>query len=368
MNAKSPQNKTWTLLSLPVHFAKIFTWDKSFKKNPIIGSPLLNRLGLHVVRVVVAHLLFSFRLSLLSPFVSAEQRRFFRKHGYLKIENFLPAQRFEQLAEEIREYDGEIREEIEGSTITQRLYLTKETLSILPECTAFTKEKPLLRLLRYASSKNRIPFFHLENIVHHASPSKRHDPQKDFHTDTFHPCIKAWLYIDDVSENNGPFHLVPGSHRLTKNRLRWEYQQSLIASRKASEKPKGHYWDGSFRVSDADIEALGYGKPVAMTVPANTLLIANVHAIHRRGDAKAGASRMTVWMQARDNPFNPLFSPFPQTTASIFEWFWKIYMAQRTRKQIKAGAWRTKNGGFTTPNRGSNAFSSATPDQPQGNA
>jgi hypothetical protein len=84
-----------------------------------------------------------------------------------------------------------------------------------------------------------------------------------------------------------------------------------------------------------------------MKVPANTLLVANVHAIHRRGDAAPGATRMTVWMQARDNPFNPLFSPFPQLTARIFEYVWKQYMAKRTAMQIKRGAWRTVSGGFS---------------------
>jgi hypothetical protein len=75
--------------------------------------------------------------------------------------------------------------------------------------------------------------------------------------------------------------------------------------------------------------------------------VANVHAIHRRGDAAPGATRMTVWMQARDNPFNPLFSPFPQLTARIFEYVWKQYMAKRTAMQIKRGAWRTVSGGFS---------------------
>lgn len=340
-------NLAKSLSSLPLALIKVFTWDKSFKSNPIIGNYLLNRLGLHVARVAISHLFFNFRLYLLAPLANAEQRRHFRRHGYLKIENFLPAERFAQLKTEIAQFDGEIREETEGSTITQRLYLTESALADLPQCKAFCTDSKLLKLLRYTSSKNRIPFFHLENIVHHASKSKQSDPQKDFHTDTFHPCVKAWLYVDDVSDHNGPFIVVPGSHRLTWKRIKWEYRQSLIASQGKTKRPEGRYWDGSFRVTERDAEELDYGPPVAMKVPANTLLVANVHAIHRRGDAVPGATRMTVWMQARDNPFNPLFSPFPQLTAHVFEYVWKQYMAKRTAMQIKRGAWRTVSGGFS---------------------
>jgi hypothetical protein len=77
------------------------------------------------------------------------------------------------------------------------------------------------------------------------------------------------------------------------------------------------------------------------------LLIANVHAIHRRGDAPPGASRLTIWMQSRDNPFNPLFSPFPALTAHAFEFFWKRYTAQRTVEQVRRGHWTIRQGGFS---------------------
>ena len=45
--------------------------SKSFRDNPIIGSPLLNRLGLHCARLVAAHALNRLRLVTLSPLVGA---------------------------------------------------------------------------------------------------------------------------------------------------------------------------------------------------------------------------------------------------------------------------------------------------------
>ena len=335
------------LLWLPLQIVSVLSWDKSFRNNPVIGSRVLNRLGLHVARVLVSHLLFSFRLWLLSPLLGGAERRQFKTQGYLLIRDFLPPAAFAALAREVRGYRGELRAETEGRTLTERVYLTQEVLTQLPECKRLVECRSLLKLLRYTSSKNRIPFFYLENIVHEGSANPAPDPQKDLHTDTFHPCVKAWLYLEAVTPANGPFTFVPGSQRLTWRRLRWEYRQSLLAAETRVQPPQDRYWDGSFRVSPADIEALGYGEPILLTVPANSLLIANVHGIHRRGDADPGASRLTVWMQARDNPFNPLFSPFPQATARVFEFVWSRYTARRTASQVQTGAWAIRQDGFS---------------------
>ena len=156
-----------SLTRLPLALIQVFTWDKSFKTNPIIGNRLLNRLGLHVARLVVSHLFFNFRLALLAPLANAEQRRHFRRYGHLTIENLLPAERFAQLKVEIAQFDGEIREELEGSTITQRLYLTENMLAALPECKDFCHDSALLRLLKNTSSKKPHPLFLLGK--HHSS-------------------------------------------------------------------------------------------------------------------------------------------------------------------------------------------------------
>ena len=49
------------------------------------------------------------------------------------------------------------------------------------------------------------------------------------HADTFHPTAKFWLFLDDVGIEDGPFAYVPGSHKLTPERLAWEHEQALIS-------------------------------------------------------------------------------------------------------------------------------------------
>ena len=50
---------------------------------------------------------------------------------------------------------------------------------------------------------------------HKAKP----DPQTDLHIDTFHPTVKAFYFLTDVADDEGPFVYVPGSHRLTDARF-----------------------------------------------------------------------------------------------------------------------------------------------------
>ncbi|WP_288130884.1 phytanoyl-CoA dioxygenase family protein [Microbulbifer sp.] len=331
---------------LPKWLLELLSWGKSFKNNPIIGSYWLNRCGLHVVRIVIAHGLFRFRLLLLSPLVSAEDRRHFREHGFILKHNFLPEGDFNQLARELQSYKGQVREFVEGTTLTQRVFITARERAQMPAMGALVENPGLDRLMRYCSSKNRRPLYYVENLCNHANVAPRPDPQRDLHADTFHPCVKGWLYIDATSGSNGPFIYVPGSHRLSWRRLKWEYRQSLEACKQGARRDPGRYWDGSFRVSAADLEAMGF-EPRAFRVPANTLVVANVYGFHRRGEASEPSHRMTVWMQARDNPFNPLFTPWPKATASAFEWGWSKVLTKLDRAKLASGEQRNFAGRFS---------------------
>ncbi len=333
------------ILLYPYWFIELFTWAKSFKQNPILGNYWLNRCGLHVFRVVLSQLLFRFRLLLLSPLVSRADRRAFLRDGYILKRDFLEPEHFARLKAEAEGYQGLIREFVEGTTLTQRAFLTQGVRKQLPAIHAFTDGSRLDKLMRWCSSKNRPPFFFIENLCNHANVVPQPDPQRDFHADTFHPCVKGWPFVDAADDRNGPHVYVPGSHRLTWKRLKWEYRESLEACKQGEKRQKGRYWDGSFRVSDADLAVMGL-KPAVLHVPENTLLIGNVYGFHRRGEALEPSRRMTIWMQARDNPFNPLFTPFPQATARLFEKVWQHELEKQDKTKTLTGEQRNKMGGF----------------------
>jgi hypothetical protein len=335
-----------TLFKIPYWIISVFTWDKSFRNNPIIGNYWLNKLGLHVFRVILSHALFSFRLWLLSPLIPNEDRQAFKENGFILKYNFLPEAEFIALKNEILSYQGEISEIIEGETINQRLFLNKAVFAQLPLCQRFTRHPVLNKLMRYCSSKNRFPLFEIENLKFHRNNSTLTDPQQDLHTDTFHPCVKGWFFMDEVNETNGAHCYVPGSHKLSWQRLRWEYRESLMQSLPAHLQSTERYWNGSFRVNVEDLQSWPCQPPRVFYVPANTLLIGNVHGVHSRGAAIGQTSRLTIAMHARDNPFNPLITPFPQLTADVVEFFWQRIINNRYQKLRQAGMFSTSNSGF----------------------
>ena len=59
----------------PFYALGIFTGAKSFRDNPIIGSKLLNILGLHVARIVVAAAMTKIRFLFLAPLMDKSERQ-----------------------------------------------------------------------------------------------------------------------------------------------------------------------------------------------------------------------------------------------------------------------------------------------------
>lgn len=291
------------LLKSPLWIAQLFTGAKSFIDNPILGSAWLNKSGLHIIRLLTAHGIMRLRMAVLGWGIPKADRQSFQSRGYILKENFLTESDFLALEAEIRACRETPRRSAQGDTITEKTLLTPARLENLPHTAELLANKQLRRLLRYSNAHRRLPFFNIECIRNGANDSDQHDPQKDLHSDTFHPTMKFWFYLDDVDEHNGPFTYVPGSNRLSKQRLRWEYQMS----QRAHQHPNRLVGRGSFRFTADDRAELGLPPPRAFTVPKNTLLIANTFGIHGRGSADAGSRRLSIWGMNRTNPF----SPFP---------------------------------------------------------
>ncbi len=309
------------LLLLPASLLSIFTTAKSFG-DPVIGSRLLNRLGLHVARMVVACWIYRLRQFLLFSSLDKEDKKAFDRDGYLLKENFLPDDLYEELMGQIREYEGNAREVKEGDTLTRRLLLSDKSSVSFPAYQELRRRPEYRKLLAYTSSRNESPSTFLELIVHGVANGSS-DPQKDLHKDTFHPTMKAWLFLEDVNSENGPFHYIPGSHRLTWQRIKWEYHESIERSTRggSSEKTKG----GAFRPTDEDARTLDLAEPVAFAVKKNTLVIADTMGFHKRGSAVQGEQRLSLWINSRVNPFNP-FPGFRNKYVEgfrdeVYEWY-----------------------------------------------
>lgn len=293
---------------------QLLTGAKSFLDNPLIGSEDLNRRGLHGWRVAKARQLAERRRARLADRIDPEDRRAFDRDGFVIKRDFLPATSFAALRDGLLDWAGPAREMVQGDTVTRRYAVDPELVRSLPAMTAFLRDHRWQGLARYVASFDVEPLLYVQSIL-----SQRHDappdPQTRLHADTFHPTMKAWLFLEDVGPDDGPFRYVPGSHRLTPERLEWEKKRSLLVSR------QGDYLSarGSFRVEEEELAGLGLPPARAFAVPANTLVVADTYGFHARTGSVRPSTRIELFAYSRRNPFLPFTGFDPWSLPGIAE-------------------------------------------------
>jgi hypothetical protein len=296
----SPLAALGRALALPLHAAALASGAKSFRANPVIGSPALNARGLHVARIRLAERMAEARRRRLRGLVPDAHRDAFDRDGVVAVEDALPAELFARLRAEALGRPLPAREMRQGAAVTRFVDLDPATLAGLPALRAAASAAILRGLLRYAAATDGEPLLYLHSVV--TDPARgAPDPQTDFHSDTFHAAAKAWLFLHDVAEADGPFVYVPGSHRLTPGRLDWERAQSLTAAGAADR----HHAAGSFRAARDALDAMGYGPARSFPARANTLVVADTHGFHARGPALRPSVRVALYGSLRRNPFLP---------------------------------------------------------------
>lgn len=325
-------------LMAPLYLPTVLSGAKSFTNNPIIGSPLLNRLGLHTGRILLASGMAELRRGPLSFTLSAEDKATFRRDGFLVKREFLARDEFQRLEEEVRGYRAFGWECHQGDTITHRLHLDHEALQQLPATRAFLQHPIYRGALAWAGAHAGSPIFHIQRIFNHVTDGPP-DPQRHLHTDTFHPTVKSWFFLDDVDERKGPFTYAPGSHRLTRARLVAQYRRSL----EARSDPIRYSARGSLRWQEEQLAALGLPPPKRLTVPRNTLVIADTSGIHRRGDATDSGARLEIWSFSRPSPFLPVtppdIAPLTRLRDRAYR-AWLEWQDARARRYGRLPSWR----------------------------
>jgi len=123
------------------------------------------------------------------------------------------------------------------------------------------------------------------------------DSQKIMHTDNFYATHKMWYFLDDVTIEHGPLVVAPGTSRFSLIRAIFEYVNSInYDSQNVAWRPSKR-WKKIFNL-----------RPKPMVVPANSLVIANTHAFHRRGEALSGMERRQIHFRIRIDPLKKMFS------------------------------------------------------------
>jgi len=281
---------TSRLFKLPA--ARVFTADK------LIDSRLLNLAGIQVLRQVAARVLLASRRLLRPASRRIEGNRALAAEGLLVLSDFLPPEQFQQLRAEclaaLDDADVAKSDLQHGPTIVRRIHLRLHG-NRLPIAEAVTSSPRLMALLGAAEAKDLQPSqLHrvVERVIH--GRVDQHDPENDLHVDTFHSTHKAWLYLDDVTLDQGPLAVVPRSHRIDGSVLARAYRYFLDLPRAGN--------SASRRIAASEMQARGLGE-IAMAVPANTLVVANTAGYHRRLRGLDGATRTALHVSARSQPF-----------------------------------------------------------------
>ena len=327
---------------LPVWAAQLLTGAKSFMDNPIIGSPALNQRGLHTGRMSAAHRLAAFRRRQLAPLMSEADRASFDRDGYLAKPDFLTPEHFRALRQQVEDYRGPAREAIQGNAVTRRVALTSGALTRLPAVRQLLAMPQWRGPIRYAWSYDAEPFNYIQTILSHAKDGPD-DPQCVLHADTFHPTVKAWLFLTDVAEDEGPFTYVQGSHRFTPQRRAWERQMSLGMADQTDRLTQR----GSFRVRPDELDGIGLPQPTKLAVRANTLVVADTHGFHARAPSARPTRRVEIWASGRRNPFLPWPGLDPWSIPALGQGriplFWR-YGDALEALGVKRNLWRQRTG------------------------
>jgi Phytanoyl-CoA dioxygenase (PhyH) len=328
-------------LRAPVWTAQLLTGTKSFERNPLIGNRWLNEHGLHASRVRLAHRAAQMRRRRLATLVSVEDRAAFERDGFAIRPDFLPDDDFAELRQQIESYRGTLREISEGDTILRKIALDPKALAALPALRRVLQNPEWRGLIRYIGSRDAEPVVWIQSILRHAQDGPT-DPQTALHADTFHPTVKAWLFLTDVAADGGPFTYVPGSHRLTPERLAWERRMSLAAAGSRDREIR----QGSFRIDPGELQALGLPEPRVFAVPANTLIVADTFGFHARGPSAGRSVRVEIWAYGRRSPFAPwpafdFWSGAALARRSLLSWQLGDFME---RAGVKPHRWRARTG------------------------
>lgn len=300
-------------LLMPFWLAQVLTQEKFFARNPVIGSRRLNECGLHTARVALAYRLAEWRRRRLARLISPEDRRRLDRDGFVVKRDFLPPPVFAELRAQVGTLRAPAREMAEGDTVTRHIALDPATLRRVPAARQLLDLPQYRNLVRYAGSSSAAPMVYIQTILSGAVAGPP-DPQLDLHTDTFHPTVKAWLFLTDHAPDEMPFVYVPGSHRLTPERLLWERRMSIAASESLGQ--------GQHRlvraISRSALDELGLPPPLALQARANTLVVADTFGFHARGASLRPTTRVEIWAFGRRNPFLPWTGLDPWSLAGLW--------------------------------------------------
>jgi hypothetical protein len=269
-----------------------------FSAEKCIKNLFLNILGFQVYRYILAKIFYFLKTSK----AISEEISDLKEYGYQIHPNFFSREEFEKIKKEyfqlIKDTKFSKRVEQGSGKIDDGINYINANIdddlkNEYPAIFGIKENETIKKYFNLAEKKNDTQLYCRLESIEIVDPSIP-DPQKSYHYDTFHNTFKAWIFIEEVKDSDGPFRYVPFSHVFSLRRVWTEWKSSIVycvANISSSFRHGNNYKnlldDQSFKCS----------------VSENVFVMANTHGLHRRGDGKMGATRHAIQLWTRENPF-----------------------------------------------------------------
>jgi len=276
-----------------VQVFKIFTTEKKNK------STLLNILGVQPLRTFIAYRLQSRKRVSLDIALPQNTKQMIDQNGYLKLDDFIDSNDFVDLKRDCKHaFENHPNRNIVNEISVNYVWvpITKERMVEYQAISKFLVSKQLEFITEFASYNQgqKLSTEDIELYLHRVwtSDGYKNEPNQMMHVDTFHSSTKGWIYLDDVGKDEGPLNYLPKSNCIDSWRLGFEYRSSILQKQ----------CSGSWRIEDSEWKKK-YGSQKEFIVKENTCVIADTIGFHRRGDAKQGIKRDSIFFSVRKSPF-----------------------------------------------------------------
>ena len=281
------------------------TWDFILSQNHIIPSPLANKFGVPVLRTIFANMLIKLRRYKNCRPQNDDENKLINE-GIIIIPNFLPEQDFSQLKDEFDKISNSDNQRIvkKGSMQVSVHYVKDNDFDKFPAIKKFAMNKRLIRLIATAEGikvADQLKKLDLETTKF-GDPKNDSDPNIPFHADVHFHSHKVLFYMNDVKMDCGPFVYCKNSHKNKLGRLIFEFMRGQLSdSHKEGWRIQKHLDKFFFKTYFQKL----LKEEIKVACPANTLVIANVHGFHKRGESIPGVERTLIRIPFRYNPLGP---------------------------------------------------------------
>jgi hypothetical protein len=268
-----------------------------------IGPVWMNYACLQVLRILGRRLLFLLRPRSEHPDVAAELALIDRD-GIIVIPNFFAKQEFEIIEQAFHRYGNSIHIRIQDNLNDTGVKWIHGLISdqdkdgrVIVE--ALAKNDKILKIVSGVMRHKikRMPAVAYQQLEIIPGEIDNRDRECILHADRHFPTVKAFLYMNDNTVENGAYVYCPSSQKLTWARLKHEYEYSVREARlrhgKLSAIPKGLLERGRTIISPISKKAMRLQEK-SIIGSKNTLVISNNMGFHRRGTILAGKTRKHI--------------------------------------------------------------------------